>query len=158
MDLNAALGRELRNDHTIGNLLEDGRVSLAAETIVECVQVGGGDDILQVRRLDARIRQMIQKSAPIMSHLIGVESQWVRGTLGATPEGLPCAADRILGQAVEQLANGVVVLVLKLHARPDDALFERERLVGDKVRDNLFNLLLRLTGVLEVVLEEVWFR
>ena len=92
------------------------------------------------------------------THVVGVEGERIRGTLGTAPEWLAAARDCVLGQTVEQLTDCVVVLLLELQTSPDDALLEGERLVGDKVRDNLVNLLLLLAGVLEVVLEEVWLR
>ena len=51
LDLHAAPGSELRNDDLFRNLPEDSRVGLSPETVVECVEVSGGNDILQVGRL-----------------------------------------------------------------------------------------------------------
>ena len=64
----------------------------------------------------------------------------------------------ILWQAVEELANCIIVLLLELETSPDNALLEGERLVRDEVRDDLLDLLLLLPRVLEVVLEEVRLR
>ncbi len=51
LDLDAALRGELRYDDLVRDLLEDCRVGLAPETIVESVQVRSGNDVLQVDRL-----------------------------------------------------------------------------------------------------------
>ena len=92
------------------------------------------------------------------SYLVGVEGERVRRPLWAAPERLASARDGILGETVQQLADRVVIFLLELQARPDDALLEREGLVRDKVRQNLLDLFLLLARVLEVVLQEVGVR
>ena len=79
-----------------------------------------------------------------LTYVVGVEGERVGCTLRTAPERLAGARDGILRQAVQQLADRVVVLLLELQARPDDALFERERLVRHEVRDDLLDLLLVL--------------
>ena len=118
------------------------------------MQIGGGDDELQVSRLQ-RLRSAYGISPSTYTHVVGIERQWVRRALGSTPERLASARHGILGQAEQQLPDGVVVLFLELQAGPYDALLERQRLVGDQVGDKLLNLLPLLPGVLEVVLEVV---
>lgn len=49
--LHAALRGELRYNDLVRDLLEDCGVSLAAEAVVEGVQVRGCDDVLQVNGL-----------------------------------------------------------------------------------------------------------
>lgn len=93
-----------------------------------------------------------------MAYVVGVEGQRVGCTLRTAPEGLTGAGDGILRQAEEQLPDGVVVLLFKLQTGPDDALLEGQGLVADEVRDKLFDLLLLLARVLQVVLEEVRLR
>ncbi len=91
------------------------------------------------------------------THVVGVEGQRIGSTLRTAPEWLTSARNSIFRQAVQQLTNAVVVLVLELQTSPDDTLFEGERLVGDEIRHNLLKELLRLARVLEAVLEEVGF-
>lgn len=51
LDLDSLLGLELGNDDGREDLLEDGGISLSLETVVESVEVGSGDDVLEVDRL-----------------------------------------------------------------------------------------------------------
>ena len=92
------------------------------------------------------------------THVGGIENQWVWRTLGTTPERLPRARHGVLRQAVQELLDLVRELLLKLQARPDDALLEGERLVRHEVRQELLDLLLLLAGVLESALEVVGLR
>lgn len=48
LDLHTALRGELRDDDLIRDLLKDCGISLAAEAVVEGVQVRSSDDVLQV--------------------------------------------------------------------------------------------------------------
>ena len=64
LNLDAALGSKLWNDDLVRNLLEDGRVSLSPEAVIESMQVGGGNNILQMRRLQAG------NQSPQTSHLV----------------------------------------------------------------------------------------
>ena len=48
LDLDATLGSELRHDDLVRDLLENRGVRLATQTIVECAEVGGRDNVLQV--------------------------------------------------------------------------------------------------------------
>ena len=91
------------------------------------------------------------------AHVVRVEGERVWCPLRTTPEWLTTARNGILRQAVEELANRVVVLVLELHTSPDDAFLEGEGLIRHEVGDDLLDLLLLLTGVLQVVLKEVRF-
>ena len=90
-----------------------------------------------------------------LTYVVGVEGERIGRTLRTTPKRLPGAGNMILWQAVEELANCIIVLLLELETSPDNALLEGERLVRDEVRDDLLDLLLLLPRVLEVVLEEV---
>ena len=93
-----------------------------------------------------------------MAYVARVESKRIGGTLRTAPEWLASARDSILGQAEQQLADRIVVLLLELQACPNNALLERERLVCHEVRRNRLHLLLGLPRVLEVGLKEVRFR
>lgn len=92
------------------------------------------------------------------THVVGVEGERIGRPFRTTPERLAGTSNGVLRQAVEELADGVVVLLLELETRPDDAFLEGERLVRHEVRSNLLDLLLLLTGVLQVVLEEIGLR
>jgi len=89
------------------------------------------------------------------THVIRIEDQWVRSTLRPTPEWLAGARQAILGKTEQQLLNLVVVITLKLESGPSNTLLEGEGLLGNQEVEDLFNLLLLLTGVLESVLEVV---
>lgn len=66
--------------------------------------------------------------------------------------------NRVLGQAEKQLLDIVVIVLLKLEPRPDDALLKRQRLSGNEIRENGVDLLLRLARELQVILEVVGVR
>ena len=51
LDLDTALRLELRYIHTLHNLLEDGWISFAFQTVVEGVEVGGGDEVGHIEGL-----------------------------------------------------------------------------------------------------------
>ena len=53
LDLHAALGRELRHLLRLDNLPEYRRVPLALETVVERVQVGSSDEVVEVQGLQS---------------------------------------------------------------------------------------------------------
>lgn len=48
LDLDATSWGKLRNNDAVGNLLEDSRIGLATETIVERMQICGSNNVLQV--------------------------------------------------------------------------------------------------------------
>lgn len=89
------------------------------------------------------------------AHIARVVGKGARGPLGSTPERLTSVRQSVCRQAVQQLLDGIVVFIFKLQPRPCDAFFEREWLVGHKVRNNLLHLFCLLTRVLEGRLEEV---
>lgn len=51
LDLDATLGLEFGNGHRLEHTLENGRVTLALEAVVESVQISTGDHVVEVRRL-----------------------------------------------------------------------------------------------------------
>lgn len=132
LDLHAAFGLEFGHEDGVGDLPEDCRIGFSPETIVECVQVCGGNDELQVSWLQDSRSDYVTDSTT-HTYVVGIECQRVRRALGPTPERLTSARHSILGQTEQQLPDGVVVPLLKLQACPDDALLERQRLVGDQV-------------------------
>lgn len=92
------------------------------------------------------------------AYIVGIEDQCIRRPLGSTPEWLTSTCGGVLGQTEQQLADVVVVITLELQTGPDNALLEGQRLVGDKVRDNLFYLFCRLPRMLECCFKVVWLR
>ena len=101
---------------------------------------------------------MVQKYGLQGTYVVGVEGERIRSPLGATPERLAGARDVVLRQVIEELTDDVVVLLLELQARPDDAFLKGEGLVRHEVRQELLDLLLLLAGVLEGALEVVGLR
>lgn len=67
----------------------------------------------------------------MVTHIISVESQWVRCAFGATPEWLSCAGNTVFRQTEEKLLNVVVEFLLKLESRPYNALLEGQGLICD---------------------------
>jgi hypothetical protein len=51
LNLHTALRSEFGDDHGIGYLAEDLRVCLTSQTVVESMQVGSSNNILEVNRL-----------------------------------------------------------------------------------------------------------
>lgn len=72
LNLHAALRLELGHDDGISDLLEDRRVSLSPETIVECMKVGSGDDELQVSRLQ-RSQSARGSVSLAYTHIVGIK-------------------------------------------------------------------------------------
>jgi hypothetical protein len=89
------------------------------------------------------------------AHIICVKGQWVRGALGPRPEGLASASNSVFREGEQKLTNLVVVKLFELQTCPRNALFKGQRLIGDKEVDELLNLLLLLTGMLECCLKIV---
>jgi hypothetical protein len=68
------------------------------------------------------------------------------------------ASHRVFRQAIQQLLNGIVVVLFKLETRPNNTFLKRERLVGDEIRHNRFDLLSLVPSVPERRLKEVRLR
>lgn len=55
LDLDTALGGELGNAHRVEHALEHGGVALALETVVESVQVGSSNHVVEIGRLHTSV-------------------------------------------------------------------------------------------------------
>lgn len=52
LDLDTALGDKFGNNNSICDLLEDCGISLASQSIIECMEIGSCDNIIKVNQLD----------------------------------------------------------------------------------------------------------
>lgn len=82
-------------------------------------------------------------------YIAWIECQWVRCAFWTTPERLSGASHGVLRQTEQKLADVVVVVTLKLKPGPNNAFLERQRFVGHKVGNNLFDLFFLLSRIFE---------
>mmetsp|Transcript_25221 Transcript_25221/g.43551 ORF Transcript_25221/g.43551 Transcript_25221/m.43551 type:complete len:980 (-) Transcript_25221:283-3222(-) len=147
-DLDALLGRELGHHDALHLVLHVGRVVHRGYAVVGGVEVGGGDDKAEVKRI------------------VRVELQRRRRPLRTGPERHAGCGDEVRGEAVQELADSVVVQLLELEARPHNAVLERARLGLDQARHEVVQghtprtrrLLLQpleVVGVVEVCIDVV---
>jgi hypothetical protein len=158
LDLHTTPWRKLGNHNAFSNLLVVVEIRISLEAVVEGTQVGGSNDVRNMGGLQIFTLIATSNDGEQVTYVVAIESQRFRSTLWATPERLPSAGETILGKTEEKLTDGVVVLVLELKTSPNNALLESERLVCDEVRDDLFDLLLLLTGEFERGLEVIRLR
>jgi len=152
LNLDTALWHEFRNVLGLNNFSEDRRIALAREAVVECVQVGGGDEVLEMKRL------MSAYPFGYCAHVINVELERVRCSLGSGPERSSIRVDLVLWQVKEQLLDLVDIVALELQSSPLDTLRESRRALLDKVLLDLLQLIVVLTRRLERGLDKVRLR
>lgn len=90
LDFDPTLWCELGNDNAIGHFFEDDRVGFSPQTVIECVEVGSGNDVLQVSRL-GYVEQRYSHFQGMEMRLTSLESK-VNGSgarLGPLQNGCP---------------------------------------------------------------------
>ncbi len=109
LDLDAGIRREVRNDQVLERTYVVSLVlALDVDVVIEGVQVRRRDEEPKVRRV------------------AGVELDGVRCPLRARPEWRSRRRHRVLGEVEQKLLDRVVVLPLKEHAGPADAVLKRQ--------------------------------
>mmetsp|Transcript_37796 Transcript_37796/g.64788 ORF Transcript_37796/g.64788 Transcript_37796/m.64788 type:complete len:479 (+) Transcript_37796:941-2377(+) len=141
LDLDPLLRHELGHHDAVGYPLEVVHLGPALEAVVEGAQVGGGANELHVQRV------------------LRGEGKRLRRPLRARPEGRAAGGGHVKGEVEDELCDRVVVILLKLEPRPDDALVEGHRLVDkvglDRLERRLAHAWLPLEDREEVGLREV---
>ena len=116
LDLDGWVWREVWDDHVVENLGVGAPIdTLWLNAVVESVEV---------RTCDNETHVLL---------VLRVKLQWLRGPLWSGPEKCSARRDRVLWKVVQELLDGIVVLLLELHAGPDNAVLEGEWLFGDQV-------------------------